>query len=131
MFLICQTKTRYNSCGFICSSHIKHHKRSKHFRDQNQTDSSSGLAHVYEQNDVLPGLYFFSRAFTLYSVHAAKGIVEGIDTAWLPVSPRWEVFFHFLHKHYKFFRNSVSILLFTVRQNKTKQRTTPSIHTFK
>lgn len=113
MFLICKTKTRIESM-WICSSHIKHHKKVKTFQGPDHTDNSSGLADVYEQNDVFARLYFFSSSFTLYAVYAEKGIVESIHGAWLTVSLRWEVFFHFLHNHYKFFRNSVSILLFTV-----------------
>ena len=69
----------------------------------------------FVSSDVCARLYFQGSPFTLYTAHTAKGIVKGIQRAWFTMSFRWEVVFHFLDNHYKFFRNSVSILLFTVR----------------
>lgn len=69
----------------------------------------------------------FWAPFTLYTVYAEKGIVKGIQCVWFTMSFRWEVFFHFLDNRYKFIRNSVSILLFTVRFKKKNSKFTFSI----
>ena len=71
-------------------------------------------------SDVCARLDFLGSPFTLCPVYTEKGRVKGIHCAWFTMSFRWEVFFHFLDNRSKFFRNSVSILLFTVRSKKKK-----------
>lgn len=47
--------------------------------------------------------------------HTAEGVAEGGQGARFVVSVRREVLFHFLDNHGQFFRDSVSVLLFTLR----------------
>lgn len=63
----------------------------------------------------LPGLHPPPGPFTLDALHAAQGVVEGVEGARFTASLRWEVLFHFLDNHYQLFRHSVSVSLFTER----------------
>lgn len=116
VFLIWKTRTLTEST-YICLSYVKHHKNLK-----------TPLCLKPHRQLVWPGRRFWatvclhdclpSSSFTLHTVYTAKGIVEGIESAWFVVFLWREVFFHFLDNRYKFFRNSVSILLFTVKIKK-------------